>query len=71
MASHPTPLALAPDRLGHGNSPDAAQDFEVGAELIAAMFAAARKPEMVRTLTVVEPPATKVARGNAVVDAWD
>lgn len=81
---------LAPDRLGHGKSPDGAQDFEVDAGLIAeqlldepahlvglsygaivAMFAAARKPEMVRTLTVVEPPATGVARGNAVVDAWD
>ncbi len=81
---------LAPDRLGHGKSPDGVQDFEVDAELIAeqvlgepahlvglsygaivAMFAAARRPEMVRTLTVVEPPASGVVRGNEVVDAWD
>ncbi len=81
---------LAPDRLGHGKSPDGVQDFEVDAGLIAeqvldepahlvglsygaivAMLAAARRPEMVRTLTVVEPPATGVARGDEVVDAWD
>ncbi|PNE16202.1 alpha/beta fold hydrolase [Amycolatopsis sp. BJA-103] len=81
---------LAPDRLGHGKSPDGVQDFEVDAGLIAeqvldepahlvglsygaivAMLAAARRPEMVRTLTVVEPPATGVVRGDEVVDAWD
>ncbi|SFH56960.1 Pimeloyl-ACP methyl ester carboxylesterase [Amycolatopsis regifaucium] len=81
---------LAPDRLGHGRSPDGVQDFEVDARLIAeqvlddpahlvglsygaivAMVAAARRPEMVRSLTVVEPPAAGVVRGNEVVDAWD
>ncbi|RSM52007.1 alpha/beta hydrolase [Amycolatopsis sp. WAC 01376] len=81
---------LAPDRLGHGKSPEGVQDFEVDAELIAeqvldepahlvglsygaivAMLAAARRPEMVRTLTVVEPPAAGVVRGHEVVDAWD
>ncbi|UUV34997.1 alpha/beta hydrolase [Amycolatopsis roodepoortensis] len=81
---------LAPDRPGHGKSPDGVQDFEVDAELIAeqvldepahlvglsygaivAMLAAARRPEMVRTLTVVEPPATGIVRGDEVVDAWD
>ncbi|MFJ8913947.1 alpha/beta fold hydrolase [Amycolatopsis sp. NPDC102389] len=81
---------LAPDRLGHGKSPDGVQDFEVDAELIAeqvldepshlvglsygaivAMLAAARRPEMVRTLTVVEPPAAGVVRGDEAVDAWD
>ncbi len=81
---------LAPDRLGHGKSPDGVQDFEVDAGLIAeqvldepahlvglsygaivAMLAAARRSEMVRTLTVVEPPATGVVRGDEVVDAWD
>ncbi len=81
---------LAPDRLGHGKSPDGVQDFEVDAGLIAeqlldepahlvglsygaivAMFAAARRPEMVRTLTMVEPPATGVVRGDEVVDEWD
>ncbi len=81
---------LAPDRLGHGKSPDGVQDFEVDAGLIAeqvldepahlvglsygaivAMLAAARRPEMVWTLTVVEPPATGVVRGDEVVDAWD
>ena len=81
---------LAPDRPGHGKSPDGVQDFEVDAELIAeqlldepahlvglsygaivAILAAARRPEMVRTLTVVEPPAAGIVRGNEVVDAWD
>lgn len=81
---------LAPDRLGHGKSPDGVQDFEVDAGLIVdqlldepahlvglsygaivAMFAAVRRPEMVRTLTVVEPPATGVVRGDEVVDVWD
>ncbi|MBB5855379.1 alpha/beta fold hydrolase [Amycolatopsis umgeniensis] len=81
---------LAPDRLGHGKSPDGVQDFEVDAGLIVeqvldepahlvglsygaivAMLAAARRPEMVRTLTVVEPPATGIVRGDEVVDRWD
>lgn len=80
----------APDRPGHGKSPDARQDFEPESALIAdqlldrpvhlvgvsygaivAMLAAVRQPDNVRSLTVVEPPATRVARGNPVVDAWD
>ncbi|UMP01615.1 alpha/beta fold hydrolase [Amycolatopsis sp. EV170708-02-1] len=81
---------LAPDRPGHGKSPDGVQDFEADAGLIAeqlldepahlvglsygaivAMLAAVRRPEMVRTLTVVEPPAAGIVRGDEVVDAWD
>jgi len=80
----------APDRPGHGRSPDARQDFEPESALIAdqlldrpvhlaglsygaiiAMLAAARRPENVLSLTIIEPPATRVARGNPVVDAWD
>ncbi|RSM70165.1 hypothetical protein DL991_38315 [Amycolatopsis sp. WAC 01375] len=38
---------------------------------IVALLAAVRRPEMVRTLTVVEPPAAGVVRGDEVVDAWD
>jgi pimeloyl-ACP methyl ester carboxylesterase len=34
------------------------------------MLAAARNLEMVRSLTVIEPPATGVASGNPVVDEW-
>jgi pimeloyl-ACP methyl ester carboxylesterase len=37
---------------------------------IVAALAAVRKPEMVRSLTLVEPPATRVASGNPVVDRW-
>ncbi len=81
---------LAPDRPGHGESPDAPQDFEFEAHLIAsqlldesahfvgysygaivAMLAAAERPEKVCSLTVVEPPATSVARGVAAVDEWE
>lgn len=81
---------LAPDRPGHGNSPDARQDFESEAYLIAnqlldepahlvgysyggivAMLAAAERPEQVRSLTVVEPPAASVARGDVPVDQWE
>lgn len=80
----------APDRPGHGRSPDARQDFEPEAALIAdqlldrpahlaglsygaivAMLAAARRPANVLSLTVIEPPATRVVRGDPVVDAWD
>jgi pimeloyl-ACP methyl ester carboxylesterase len=80
----------APDRPGHGKSPDARQDFEPESALIAdqlldrpvhlvgvsygaivAMLAAVRRPDNVRSLTVVEPPAMRVARGNPVIDAWD
>ena len=80
---------VAPDRPGHGESPDARQDFENDAQLIAgqllsepthlvgysygaivAMLAAATRPESVRSLTVVEPPATDVAKGVAIVDQW-
>jgi pimeloyl-ACP methyl ester carboxylesterase len=80
----------APDRPGHGKSPDARQDFDPEAELIArqlldepvhlvgysygaivAMLAAAARPDNVRSLTVVEPPATGVARGVADIDEWE
>jgi pimeloyl-ACP methyl ester carboxylesterase len=37
---------------------------------IVAMFAAVRRPGNVRSLTVVEPPASAVARGVPVVDAY-
>ena len=37
---------------------------------LVAMYAAARRPENVRSLTVVEPPATALVRGSAVVDEW-
>ncbi len=36
---------------------------------IVAMVAAARRPELVRSLTVIEPPALGVVRGNAAADA--
>jgi pimeloyl-ACP methyl ester carboxylesterase len=80
---------LAPDRPGHGRSPDAPQDFErdallVGDQLltervhlvghsyggIVAMLGAAAKPSAVRSLTVIEPPATSVAAGNPLIDQW-
>jgi pimeloyl-ACP methyl ester carboxylesterase len=80
---------LAPDRPGHGRSPDARQDFLAEAPLISdqlldapvhlvghsygaivGALAAARAPEMVRSLTLIEPPATRVARGNPIVDRW-
>jgi hypothetical protein len=34
------------------------------------MLAAAGRVDAVRSLTVIEPPATGVARGNPAVDAW-
>jgi len=37
---------------------------------VIALFAAARRPELVRSLTVVEPPALAVARGNPAADAF-
>jgi pimeloyl-ACP methyl ester carboxylesterase len=37
---------------------------------IIAMLAAAEKPAAVRSLTVIEPPATRVAEGNPAVDAF-
>jgi pimeloyl-ACP methyl ester carboxylesterase len=37
---------------------------------VIAMLAAAMRPEHLASLTVVEPPATHVARGNAAVDAF-
>jgi pimeloyl-ACP methyl ester carboxylesterase len=80
---------VAPDRPGHGRSPDARQDFEAEAPLIAdqflteqvhvvghsygaivAMMAAASRPDSVKSLTLIEPPATRAARGNPVVDEW-
>jgi pimeloyl-ACP methyl ester carboxylesterase len=80
---------IAPDRPGHGRSPDARQDFEAEAPLIADQFlgepvhlvghsygaivatlAAASQFENVKSLTLIEPPATRAARGNPAVDAW-
>jgi pimeloyl-ACP methyl ester carboxylesterase len=80
---------LAPDRIGHGDSPPGPTDFEVDAELIAeqlldrpvhpvhlvgnsyggivSMLAAVQRPDSVRSLTVVEPPAVSVARGDPAV----
>jgi pimeloyl-ACP methyl ester carboxylesterase len=37
---------------------------------VVAMLAAAQKPAAVRSLTVIEPPATRVAAGNPAVDAF-
>jgi pimeloyl-ACP methyl ester carboxylesterase len=37
---------------------------------VIALLAAARRPELLRSLTVVEPPCLLVARGNPAVDAW-
>ncbi len=37
---------------------------------VIALLAAARRPELVRSLTVVEPPALAVARGNRAADAF-
>jgi pimeloyl-ACP methyl ester carboxylesterase len=37
---------------------------------VIALLAAARRPELVRSLTVVEPPALAVARGNAAADEF-
>jgi pimeloyl-ACP methyl ester carboxylesterase len=34
------------------------------------LLAAARRPDAIRSLTVIEPPATSVARGNPVVDRF-
>jgi pimeloyl-ACP methyl ester carboxylesterase len=51
--------------------------LEPGAHLVGhsyggviALFAAARRPELVRSLTLVEPPAFAVARGNPVADGF-
>jgi pimeloyl-ACP methyl ester carboxylesterase len=37
---------------------------------VIALLAAARRPELLASLTVIEPPATRVAAGNAAVDAF-
>ena len=37
---------------------------------VIALLAAARRPELVRSLTVIEPPALAVARGNPVADEF-
>ncbi|HZS30462.1 MAG TPA: alpha/beta hydrolase [Gaiellaceae bacterium] len=38
---------------------------------VIALLAAARRPELVRSLTVIEPPALGIARGVPAVDAFD
>jgi pimeloyl-ACP methyl ester carboxylesterase len=38
---------------------------------VIALLAAARRPELLRSLVVVEPPCLGVARGNPVVDAYE
>jgi pimeloyl-ACP methyl ester carboxylesterase len=37
---------------------------------VISLLAAARRPDLVRSLTVVEPPAFAIARGNPAVDAF-
>jgi pimeloyl-ACP methyl ester carboxylesterase len=37
---------------------------------VIALLAAARRPELLRSLTVVEPPCLLVAHGDPAVDAW-
>jgi len=37
---------------------------------VIALFAAARRPERLRSLTVIEPPALGIARGNPAADAF-
>ncbi len=37
---------------------------------VIALLAAARQPKLLRSLTVLEPPATRVARGDPAVDAF-
>jgi pimeloyl-ACP methyl ester carboxylesterase len=37
---------------------------------VIALLAAARRPDLVRSLTVIEPPCLKVAAGDPVVDAY-
>ncbi|HEY4457113.1 MAG TPA: alpha/beta fold hydrolase [Pseudonocardiaceae bacterium] len=80
---------LAPDRPGHGNSPDGPSDFEPEAHLVAAqlldepahlvglsygaivaMYAAPLRPDLIRSLTVIEPPSSAVAAGVPVVDQF-
>jgi pimeloyl-ACP methyl ester carboxylesterase len=53
------------------------QFLEPGAHLVGhsyggviALLAAARRPELVRSLTVIEPPAFAIARGNPAVDEF-
>jgi len=38
---------------------------------VIALLAAARRPELLRSLTVIEPPCLAVARGNPVIDAYE
>jgi pimeloyl-ACP methyl ester carboxylesterase len=38
---------------------------------VISLLAAARRPELLRSLTVIEPPCLGVARGNPVVDAYE
>src|SRR6478672_9927131 len=38
---------------------------------VIALLAAARRPELLGSLTVIEPPCLAVARGNPVVDAYE
>src|SRR6478672_9707884 len=38
---------------------------------VIALLAAARRPELLRSLAVIEPPCLGVARGNPVVDAFE
>jgi pimeloyl-ACP methyl ester carboxylesterase len=56
---------LVADGLQHG-------DHLVGHSYggVIALLAAARRPDAVASLTVVEPPATRVAAGNPAVDAF-
>ena len=81
---------VAPDRVGHGDSPPGRQDFEIDARLLAeqlldhrshlvghsygaivAALAAAARPENVASLTLVEPPAGRVALDDPEVAAFN
>ena len=80
---------LAPDRPGHGNSPEGRTDFEPEASLIVeqlfdepahlvglsygaivSMYAAPLRPDQIRSLTIIEPPSSAVAKGVPVVDKF-
>jgi pimeloyl-ACP methyl ester carboxylesterase len=38
---------------------------------VISLLAGARRPELLRSLTVIEPPCLRVARGNPIVDAYE
>ena len=69
----PTPMVEVEDF--EDDAPLVAEALEDGAHLVGhsyggvvSLLAAARRPEMVRSLTVIEPPAFAVARGDSDVE---